>query len=300
MKVLIFGSEGFIGRNLVSYFLAKGYDVTGCDLLQPANQNYSYYKISRLTPEYEEVFDQRVYDVCINASGNGNVPYSMTHPFNDFEANCLDTLRMLECLRRYQKSCRYVYISSAAVYGNPEKLPVLETDRLQPLSPYGWHKLIGENLCKEYSHIYGLSIVIVRPFSVYGPGLQKQLFWDLFQKFKSGHASIELWGTGSESRDFIFIHDLVKSIEILIHRSSMNAEVYNAASGSEITIKEVSETFFRILDPSIKIQFNNNVRGGDPLNWRADVSKIKNLGFEPETNIIEGINILTAWMRSLS
>ena len=299
MKLLILGSEGFIGNHLVSYFISKNAEVYGCDLFDAPVLAYKYRKISRLSPELDEVFTSVAYDVCINAAGSGNVNYSMTHPFSDFEANCLDTIKVLDCIRRLQPGCRYIHISSAAVYGNPEKLPVQEQDRKTPLSPYGWHKLMAENLCSEYSSIYGLKTIAIRPFSVYGPGLRKQLFWDLYKKMETvSGESIELWGTGRESRDFIFIDDVVSVVHLLIDKAPMEGEVYNVASGTEITIEEIAIAFCTFINSKASVVFNQQVRAGDPLNWKADISRIKTLGFVQQIHINEGISKLVQWIKS--
>ena len=299
MKILILGSEGFIGNHLVRHFLYKNDLVWGCDLFETPASSYSYRKISRLSPELDELFALESFDTCINAAGSGNVNYSMTHPFSDFEANSLDTMRVLDCIRRLQPACRYIHISSAAVYGNPEKLPVQEDDRKRPLSPYGWHKLISENICSEYSTIYGLKTVAIRPFSVYGPGLRKQLFWDIYRKTVGLNGKeIELWGTGRESRDFIYIDDLVRCIALLIEKAPMDGEVYNIASGEEVTIAEIAALFCKSVNPSLAIQFNQKVREGDPLNWRADISKIALLGYRQSIDIQTGVNKLAEWIRN--
>lgn len=299
-RVLILGSEGFIGSHLVRHFINRDWDVFGCDLYEAPSHPYAYRKISRLSPELDEVFLAGTFDACINAAGSGNVNYSMTHPFSDFEANSLDTIRVLETIRRFQPECRYVHLSSAAVYGNPKRLPITEEDPLSPLSPYGWHKLIAENLCREYSSIYKIKTLAVRPFSVYGPGLKKQLFWDLFQKIRQAKGdTVELWGTGKESRDFIFIQDLVAVLHLLLERAPMQGEVYNVASGVETTVEEAATSLGNHINPDVKIIFNQQVREGDPLNWRADVSKLTALNFRPEVQLQDGIKILAAWMKDL-
>jgi dTDP-glucose 4,6-dehydratase/UDP-glucose 4-epimerase len=207
---------------------------------------------------------------------------------------------VLESIRLFAPTCKYLHISSAAVYGNPVSLPVKETDPLHPLSPYGWHKLIAEHLCLEYSSVFNIRTAAVRPFSVFGPGLRKQLFWDLYQRIIAHAGAVELWGTGNESRDFIYIDDLVRIIHIIIKGAAMKGETYNAGNGIETTIKTIAELFFRQLNVSMKPVFNGKVRPGDPLNWRADISKIKDLGFVPENDIAGGMKKLTTWMKSLS
>jgi UDP-glucose 4-epimerase len=297
MKILIIGSEGFIGSNCVKYFTQIGYNVWGVDLFNQSTQAYKYNKISRLSDDLVEIIKSNQFDVLINASGSANVNYSMTHPFIDFESNCLDVIILLEGIRKYQNNCKYIHISSAAVYGNPIELPINEFAATNPLSPYGWHKLISENLCNEYSSVYGIQTVIVRPFSVYGPGLRKQLFWDLFQKIKSSNGIVELWGTGNESRDFIYIDDFVIAIHILIKNAKMNGDVFNLASGQETSIANAINLFINSYDSNVQFKFNGHVREGDPLNWKADISKLTTLGFNPSFNIKSGITKLANWLK---
>jgi UDP-glucose 4-epimerase len=299
MKLLIIGSEGFIGSHCIDHFMAKGNDVWGLDLYEQPTKLYSYTKVSRLSPEFEEIFQQHQFDVVINAAGSGNVNYSMSHPIIDFEANCLDTIRTLDVIRKYQQQCKYIHVSSAAVYGNPVKLPVNEKDAMNPMSPYGWHKLISENLCLEYTLVYNLKTAIVRPFSVYGPGLKKQLFWDLYQKCINAKDAIQLFGTGTESRDFIYISDLVAALDIIINKGRMQAECYNLASGVETTIADVVKTYFEVAEIRSPYSFNGHVREGDPRNWRADISTISDLGFRPSVELSAGLSNVVKWLRSL-
>ena len=300
MKILVLGSEGFIGSQCVSHFVATGDTVYGVDLFEQPSQGYLYTKVSRLSPELEELFTKYQFEVVINASGSGNVPYSMTHPVIDFEANSLDTIRVLDAIRKYQPACRYIHISSAAVYGNPRQLPIHEDDASSPLSPYGWHKLISEQLCKEYSSLYSLRLAVIRPFSVYGKGLKKQLFWDLFTKITRSSGRIELHGTGKESRDFIHVQDMVRAIALIIEKGRMQGEVYNVASGEEITIQQAVQYFIETLKSPVNYTFNGQVRAGDPLNWRADISTLQSLGFTTAYTLKAGLAEVSLWMQELT
>jgi nucleoside-diphosphate-sugar epimerase len=299
MNILILGSEGFIGRNCVKFFKGKGWEIHGCDLVDYPSESYNYSKLSRLQPSYDEIFKLIEFDVCINAAGNGSVPKSIEYPLNDFDANCIDVIRVLELLKTKNKNCKYIHISSAAVYGNPERLPIKEEDLLSPLSPYGWHKYISEVICKEYNNLYNLPIAIIRPFSIYGPGLHKQIFWDLYQKCKDNSKEITLWGTGYESRDFIYIIDLINAIDKIIQYSPMQANVYNLASGIEVTIRDAAEFFINNYNSSIKINFNNQTRQGDPKNWKADITSIKSLGYKSIYDFNSGILETTKWLKGL-
>jgi UDP-glucose 4-epimerase len=299
MRILVLGSEGFIGSHFRDFFLQNKIDIVGLDLFEQPSKPYKYIKVSRLSPEFEEAFQQYSFDVAINAAGSGNVGYSMSHPLSDFEANCLDVIRVLDILRKFQPECRYIHLSSAAVYGNPAHLPVREEHPLQPLSPYGWHKLVSEQLCREYTSIFHLRTAIIRPFSVYGPGLKKQLFWDIHQKLLAATGKIELSGTGNESRDFIYIGDMVKAVDLIIRKGALQGECYNIASGAECTIEKAVKTFIEATGIQAGCFFNGKVREGDPLNWRADISKLTLLGFKPDVELQQGLKLVANWMQTL-
>lgn len=300
MKLLILGSEGFIGSHCVAHFLGKGHTVTGADLFeQPTHPlSYGYIKVTRFLPDFEEILALR-FDAIINCAGNGNVPYSMNHPVADFESNCLDTIRVLEGVRRLCPDCKYLHLSSAAVYGNPVSLPVRESDALKPLSPYGWHKVVAENLCGEYAAIFHQPIAIARPFSVYGPGLKKQMFWDWYQRARTAKGEIELLGTGMESRDYIYVKDLVAALDLILEKGAMRGEAYNLASGKETLNKDAAELFFSGVGFPVKYSYNGKVREGDPLNWCADTTELNRMGFQCGYSMKQGMAELHQWFKHL-
>lgn len=295
-KVLIIGSEGFIGKNLVAGLLAKGFKIWGADLIDIKPKNYQYIRIGRLNPEFEQIFITQQFDYCINAAGNGSVPVSIAAPDRDFEANVTDTFKLLNAIRLHNENCRYIHFSSAAVYGNSKELPIKETTPLAPVSPYGYHKWISEITCSEFFTLYNLPLSILRPFSAYGPGLRKQLIWDLYQKFKIDGA-IYLHGTGNETRDFIYIDDIVNAVVTIIKCNEFNGEIFNVASGTSKTIKEVSEIFNSNLDAPKEILFENIPDKGNPLFWEADISKITSLGFKARFMLEEGLEKTIQWIR---
>ena len=297
MTILIVGCNGFIGSSLVTYFNGQGFDVSGCDLAASSTLACTYHSVVQGATNWNRFFQNNRFDYCINAAGSGNVGYSVQHPLADFEANTVETARLLDALRLHNPACRYLHISSAAVYGNPASLPVSELAPCQPLSPYGWHKWLAESLCREYVSLYALPIAMVRPFSIYGPGLRKQLFWDTYQKYLANPDHIELWGTGRESRDFIFIDDVGPAFHMILEKGSLTGEVYNLASGTETTIQDAVHSLFRHAGLDVSIRFNQQVREGDPLNWRADVSRLSALGFQAQTNLETGIRQLASWLR---
>lgn len=142
-----------------------------------------------------------------------------------------------------------------------------------------------------------MPVAIARPFSVYGSGLKKQLFWDLFQKWKRDPENIELWGTGEETRDFIHIKDLVQCFEKVIQKAPMQAEVYNMANGEMISVKDAASLLMQVIDPAARVRFNGREHSGNPRKWQADISLIRSLGYLKSVAFRDGIEDLAHWMQ---
>ena len=294
MKILIIGARGFIGSHLFRYFKDLIYEVLGCDTYFDINNEADQIRnVSVMSAEFSELVKSYKPNLCINAAGSGNVGLSLKEPMLDFESNVNLVAQLLDILRLNANSCKVLHISSAAVYGNPIYLPINENTPCAPISPYGFHKWMSELLCKEFHSLYGLKITIVRPFSVYGEGLRKQILWDLCNRCNV-QKDITLFGYGTETRDFIHISDLCKSIELIIRNSNFELDVYNLANGISIEIKEVAD---RISDrfPESNISFNQQFKEGDPLFWKSDISKIKSLGYWGQVSLEKGINGYIDW-----
>lgn len=296
MKILIVGSKGFIGSHCVDYF-SKEHEVWGCDVIMDYTSS-RYISIDAVDSDFQEIFQQHKFDVCINCSGAASVPFSLEKPFNDFKLNTLNVFKLLEAIRLNAPGCKFITMSSAAVYGNPEALPIVETQKRMPVSPYGFHKVMAEMICEEYYRFWGVKTCCLRIFSAYGPRLKKQLFWDMYNKVTT-QKNLVLWGTGEESRDFIYINDLVKIIALVIDKGDFNGNIYNAANGEQRRISEVAEIFVKLLGTETQISFNNEVRKGDPLNWEADVSLIKSMGYKFEYSLECGIQEYINWIKTL-
>lgn len=297
MHILVIGSEGFIGGSIIDYYTRKGVKVTGIDNKMSANKTgYNYFQVLSFNYTLENILQSKP-DVCIFAAGSANVQLSVTQPHLDFESNVVSVSRILNSLLKFSPACKFVHISSAAVYGNPAELPVKETSRIQPLSPYGWHKRQAELLCEEYFTSFGLPACSIRPFSVYGEGQKKLLFWDLFHKFNSAESSVELFGSGNESRDFIHISDFLNAIDLILHKGNFQADIYNIAGGEETSIQRAAETFRQVMHSSKLLTFNQKERTGDPVHWKADISKLKALGFRPAMSLESGLSNYYTWIK---
>lgn len=296
MKVLIVGSKGFIGAHLKSYLnKLDNYTVWGCDIITDY-ETPNYFLIDQSNADYDDLFKSYTFDVCINCSGASSVPDSVTNPQRDFYLNTINVFNMLEGIRKYQPECRFLNLSSAAVYGNPKRLPIKETDISNPLSPYGFHKRNAELICEEFYQFYQIRTCSVRIFSAYGNGLKKQIFWDIAQKAKKTN-NITLFGTGKESRDFIHVDDIVSNLELILLKDAFTASLYNIANGVEITIETAANELLKALDWDGQLSFNQITRVGDPQNWCADITKIKRLGYEKKISLELGLKNYAEWLK---
>jgi dTDP-glucose 4,6-dehydratase/UDP-glucose 4-epimerase len=295
MNILIIGSKGFVGSACMKHFGAL-HQVHEADIVECDDGNYK--KISG-KQSFTELFSEGKYDVCINASGSAHVGFSFEHPEKDFELNVHNVKVILDAIRKYQPACKFINFSSAAVYGNPVALPIREDASLKPLSPYGKHKLQAELLLQYYAREYGLSTLSLRVFSAYGPGLRKQLFWDLFQKWRTHNGKVRLFGTGQESRDFIFIDDLVRAVDVVLHCALWDGRGINIASGIETSIYTAANTFLQALNEPYVLEFSGEVKQGDPVNWRADLTQLQHLGFIPTMPFADGCLLLASAYKAL-
>jgi len=253
-----------------------------------------YFLIDVSNADFHDIFKDQSFDVCINCSGAASVPDSMRHPMRDYQLNTVNVYKLLDAIRIYQPSCRFINLSSAAVYGNPLSLPITESTTLGPVSPYGFHKGMSEQICLEFHRFFHLKTCSLRIFSAFGEGLKKQLFWDLFLKAKT-KKRIELFGTGRESRDFIYIRDLCQAIYLASLNSDFNAQCINVANGREITIEESVSIFYSLFDHPVEYRFSGQVRTGDPINWVADIGTLRNLGYEAQYSLVEGLTNYYQW-----
>lgn len=294
MKILVIGSLGFIGSHCYEYFSSRN-ETWGADV-SPGYGLPNYFRVDATDASFRDIFKNHQFTYCINCSGAANVQESLEIPARDYYLNTLNVFKLLDAIRQHNPDCKFINLSSAAVYGNPAALPVREDQLCQPLSPYGFHKYQADLLCKEFTDIFSIPTCILRIFSAYGPGLRKQLFWDLYQKSR-GSSRIQLFGTGNESRDFIYIDDLVSAIERVMLQSKFDGQPINVASGQETIIKDAVSTFFQQLGWDGKYNFSDQVRAGDPTRWAADISTLTHFGFGPQVSLTEGLKRYVAWIK---
>jgi dTDP-glucose 4,6-dehydratase/UDP-glucose 4-epimerase len=292
MKLLVIGCNGFIGGHVLAG-LSPHFDASGADIM--ASDEPRYFRIDPESPDFAALVERSGAEVIVNCSGAASVPASFEAPYRDFTLNTVRIAQLLEAIRASKRDVRLVHISSAAIYGNPGRAPVVESQPAAPVSPYGWHKWQAESLCREYSQIYGVATVSLRIFSAYGPGLRKQLFWDMFQKSLRG-PDVELFGTGSEARDFIYVADVVDAIRHVIQGAVFDGRAINVGSGRAVTIREAAATFFAELGNGCNANFSGDERLGDPDFWQANIDQLRSLGFAPKFDLNSGLNRVAKWI----
>ena len=296
MKILIVGSKGFIGSHMVAYLRGLGNRVFGCDLATGYGE-VDYFQVNPSDPSFRKVFQQERFDICLNCSGAAHVGDSFADPLRDFTLNTLNVFKLLQSVKEFQPECRFVNLSSAAVYGNPASLPVQESFVRRPISPYGEHKVFAESILQEFATYYGIRCISLRIFSAFGPGLRKQLFWDLYHKMAQSD-TIELHGTGAETRDFIYIDDLCQSIA-MVATATEDFAIVNIANGKQVSIEHAVSVFCNAIGWKGTVRFNNMVKEGDPLIWEADITRLRSLGYRQKVSFEEGIDRYVKWANGI-
>jgi UDP-glucose 4-epimerase len=308
--IWVTGAHGFIGCSLSRHLADLGHKVYGIGhghwTLQEAQAaGLIHWLNSEISSASLGQFSMSVPrpETIYHLAGGSSVGAALQNPYDDFHRTVGTTQELLEWIRQSSSTSGLVAVSSAAVYGSRHTAPISESAIADPFSTYGFHKLMMENVCRNYSQNFGLRIVIARLFSVYGSGLQKQLLWDLCTKIMRDPV-VELGGTGMEARDWIHIHDARRALAALREQVSVDMPIFNLANGSSSSVRSVAETVLQHwpdvdLDDSsmTKIQFSGVCRPGDPEQLVADVSKLSSLGFSCSIPLSKGLHDYVAWFR---
>lgn len=301
--VLITGGNGFIGHYIAEECIKAGFRAYCIGRNKfPGTVSWEGFVPSSLEHAYlTEFFRGIKFKYCFHLAGSSHVPFSIANPYQDFLSLLPGTANLLNFLVREHPDCHLILASSAAVYGNPEELPVKESAQCAPLSPYGIHKLLSENLSCYYSNLYGLRVSAMRIFSAYGNGLKKQLLWDLAKKmFSTEDGIIELFGDGNETRDYIHAKDIGRAA-MLIAKNAHNVgfEVFNLANSEEISVKQVADTLVKKSGTKIEVVFNGSRRPGDPIRWKSDSTKLKKLGYSQSIDFNTGAGEYFSWAKKV-
>lgn len=304
--ICITGARGFIGRYLARHLTDQGHRVIGIghgswSKSKAAHWGISTWIESEVSMKSLEQLQQAfgIPDEVFHLAGGSSVGLAFVHPYEDFTRTVVSTGELLEWQRRYSPTTRIVAVSSAAVYGSDHQGAIAENARLSPFSPYGAHKLMMEELCHSYATNFGLKVVLPRLFSVYGPEIKKQLFWDLCGKFSAG-GLVELGGTGKELRDWTHVCDVVRSLGQSVALASDKAPTLNLATGVATSIYDIATIMASHWgEGSIvpKLCFTGQCRPGDPFSLVADTKRAHFYGIECHMPMMQGIAEYVDWYR---
>jgi UDP-glucose 4-epimerase len=210
--MLVTGANGFLGRHVALFFARKGHTVLGMGHGEWSREEWEQWGLSAWHRADVTLGTLKQHagipSAIVHCAGGGSVSFSIEDPIADFERTVVTTAHVLEYVRLAAPFCRVVYPSSASVYGTVEKLPIREDCHAAPISQYGVHKLMAEQMVASYARQFRTSAAVVRLFSVYGCGLRKQLLWDACRKFaNSDHIFM---GSGEEVRDWLHVEDAAR------------------------------------------------------------------------------------------
>lgn len=296
-KVLVTGAYGFVGRHVAKQFSQIGWVVVGIGHGSWARDEWRQWGIDKWHPG-DVTFDALKTlavqpDAIIHCAGSGSVGFSVTNPYQDFQRTVESTVAVLEFARLHANKACVVYPSSAAVYGDVEQLPITEKNKLLPISPYGTHKLIAEELCQSYARNYKVKSAIVRLFSVYGAGLKKQLMWDASSRIIKG--GNQFFGTGKEVRDWLHVKDAANLLLAAAANASEECPVVNGGSGVGVSVGDLLHQLFALYKQDGAPLFNSISKTGDPLGLVASIDRAEHWGWRPEVPLSEGLNEYVEW-----
>jgi UDP-glucose 4-epimerase len=304
-NVLVTGGAGFIGSHLVEYLVNEGCKVTVVDNLASGRlenlktsiNSIRFYEMDLLSERIYAVLEETHFDYIFHLAANAYVPPSVENPEYDFNNTLLTTFRLLEYIRKNKYNTVFIAISSAAIYGSPDKMPIYEHFTPDPISPYGVSKLALENYVRVFANLYGIKCASLRLFSVYGPRQIKQIVYDFMVKLKNNPNEMEIIGDGSQMRDIIYVKDVLQALTLISTKGDLKGEWYNVANGNGYSTLELAKIMCELLSVCPKFKYTGDVRAGDADKWIANIDKMKNLGYSIKYPIYEGLKETIEWYK---
>lgn len=304
-RVLVTGGAGFIGSNLVKLLSSEGYEVVVLDNLSTGYRQ----NLDSLKQVFLKVGDVRDADMIAGvmrdveivfhlAASVGNVR-SIEQPVEDSEVNVIGTIRVLEAARRAGVK-KIVCSSSAAIFGELQRLPIDEGHPTEPDSPYGVSKLAEEKLCLAFGRIYDLDAICLRYFNVYGVNQRYDAYGNVIPIFADRllrGKPLTIYGDGEQTRDFVSVDDVARA-NLLAARSRGVSGAFNIASGVATTINRLAAMMSEMSDVEATIE-HTEARKGEVRDSRADISAARaTLGYEPKVALSDGLLEYMNWYRS--
>jgi UDP-glucose 4-epimerase len=310
-KALVTGCAGFVGSHLCNALVLQGWSVIGIDsFMDNYDKGIKERNLSGLLskPNFKFVgqdlmkvpLDRLIkkIDCIFHLAAQPGVRDSWGQQFDSYVINnVLATQRLLEAAKNIDMK-KFVYASSSSVYGNTDILPVSEAHPTRPYSPYGVTKLAAENLCSLYYENYGVPVVSLRYFTVYGPRQRPDMGISSFINAILKGLNIVVYGDGNQKRDFTYVADVV-SASILVAKSPVVGEVFNVGSGQPVALMEVIRILENLTGQRCRIEYIHSQRG-DVRHTCADIRKISGmLGFRPSFELDRGLKEQVAYMKQL-
>ncbi len=309
MNILVTGGAGFIGSHICRRLLSEGHAVTIIDdfndYYDPAIKRANVAAMGgavkvvegdiRDREQVRSLFAAGKFDAVIHIAARAGVRPSVKDPQLYIDTNITGTHHLLEASRQNGVG-RFLFASSSSVYGLAKTVPFSEDLALpQTLSPYAATKLAGEQLCGNYSHLFGLRVVCLRFFTVYGPGQRPDLAIHKFTDAIHKGLPIPQYGDGSTRRDYTYIDDIVQGVMGALQYNGALFDIFNLGENQTITLTELIQEIEKALGKKALIERLPEQQGDMPLT-SADITKARALlGYNPQTKIAEGIPKFVSW-----
>ena len=281
-KILVTGSSGFVGKNLVEELKRQDVEVSTLT-------NRSGHRID--IRDQQIVKEMRDIDIVYHLAAITSVPLSFESPGETYEVNVLGTLNILEICRLCD--AEKIIFASSYVYGRPQHLPIDEKHPLQPTNPYARSKVLGEEFCKAYNTDFGVKCIIIRPFNIYGVGQNKNfLIPSIIAQLRYGKIELK---DSEPKRDFIYISDVIDAY-IKAGEFNGNFEVFNIGYGRSYSVKEIVDKIIHLYGKNVKVKYRNERRKNEIMDTVADTKKAKEkLGWKPSVEIDRGLSNILKW-----
>ncbi|WP_124728455.1 SDR family oxidoreductase [Staphylospora marina] len=302
MNVLVTGGAGFIGSHIVDRLIAEGHRVVVVDNISTGKEEQIhpdavFYRTDLTRPELREVFEKEKPEFVIHQAAQIHVNTSVEDPAFDASVNILGTINLLEACRNVGVR-KVVYASSAAVYGNPETLPLDERHPVRPLSGYGVSKYTVEHYLNVYRHLYGISFTALRYANVYGirqdPRGEGGVISIFVDRVLRG-LPMTIHGDGEQTRDYIYVEDVARAN--LAALEAGDGEILNIGTGRQSSLNEVLRLFREITGQDVEAVYGPE-RPGDIRHSVFDISKARRvLGWEPKVSLEEGLRKTVEYYR---